>query len=146
MEKYIHYGHKKFEQNLFLPIRNRIGFIKPEGGLWASNINANFGWEDFYEKEYGGQCDKDNSFMFCLSDNARVLQINSSCELDSLPIIKNRSGVFNGWMYLDFEKIVKKYDAMEVLISKDKQLYYDLYGWDCDSILVMNSDVINMIC
>ena len=48
-------------------------------------------------------------------------------------------------MALDFEKLSKEYDAIEVFISKDEQLYWDLYGWDCDSILIMNSDIIEEV-
>lgn len=43
---------------------------------------------------------------------------------------------------LDFEEIKKEYDAIEVLISEDDQLYWDLYGWDCDSLLILNKDII----
>ena len=46
------------------------------------------------------------------------------------------------WIVLDFEKLSHKYDAIEVNISSDDELYYKLYGWDCDSILVMNPDVV----
>lgn len=41
-----------------------------------------------------------------------------------------------------FRKISQKYDAVEINISSDGKLYWDLCGWDCDSILVMNPDVI----
>ncbi|MFR3519297.1 MAG: hypothetical protein ACLTT4_12785 [Coprobacillus cateniformis] len=43
---------------------------------------------------------------------------------------------------LDFEELKRQYDAIEVNISNDYGLYWKLYGWDCDSILVMNSDVV----
>lgn len=36
----------------------------------------------------------------------------------------------------------KDYDAVEVLISEDRRLYQQLYGWDCDSILIMNPDIV----
>ena len=41
---YVHYGSNKFKPNKFREIKNKI-FIKPEGGLWASNINAKFRME-----------------------------------------------------------------------------------------------------
>ena len=43
---------------------------------------------------------------------------------------------------IDFEKLASRYDAIEVLISKDGRLYSALYGWDCDSILILNPNVI----
>jgi hypothetical protein len=34
-------------------------------------------------------------------------------------------------------------DAIKLNLSKgDYELYYELYGWDCDSILIMNPDII----
>ena len=41
---------------------------------------------------------------------------------------------------LDFEELKKEYDAIEVIISDG--LYYALYGWDCDSILILNKDIV----
>lgn len=45
---------------------------------------------------------------------------------------------------LDFEKLKEDYDAIEVLISKDSRLYWSLYSWDCDSLLVLNKDIIEL--
>ena len=39
----------------------------------------------------------------------------------------------------DFERVAKDYDFIDF---KVKELYYQLYGWDLDSILVLNPDVI----
>lgn len=50
-----------------------------------------------------------------------------------------------GWI-IDFERCTKLgYDAIELNLSADRQLYWELYGWDCDSILVMNPDRIKMV-
>ena len=48
-------------------------------------------------------------------------------------------------IFLDFEKLSKEYDAIEVNISECRDLYYSLCGWDCDSILIMNSDIIEEV-
>ncbi len=40
---YIHYGAKQFDPLLNFPIKNEHCWVKPEGGLWASRINASFG-------------------------------------------------------------------------------------------------------
>ena len=43
---------------------------------------------------------------------------------------------------LDFEKLSKDYDAIEVIdIGK---FYWALYGWDCNSILIMNPDIVEV--
>jgi len=76
-----------------------------------------------------------------LSNNARVLYINSVNDLKDLSELHNEFGICS-WKLLDFESIAKTYDAIEVNISGDPELHFTLYGWDCDSILIMNPDII----
>lgn len=139
---YIHYGHVKFNENLFADIKN-CDFVKPHGGLWASNVNAKYGWKDWCKDNNFRDCLEENSFTFKLKDNAKVLIIDDATKLKKLPTIES---IYKfSWINLDFEKIKQEYDAIEVLISEDMQLYWDLYGWDCDSLLVMNKDIIEII-
>ena len=43
----------------------------------------------------------------------------------------------------DFEAILRQgYDAMEIHISECPSLYSAMYGWDVDSILIMNPDIV----
>lgn len=142
-EIYIHYGHKCFDDNLFQEIVNEYAWVKPIGGLWASNINAKYGWKDWCKEQRFRNCSIDNSFKFKLKENAKVLKINNADMLNELPVADTPYKM--SWINLDFEKIKKEYDAIEVLISEDHQLYWDLYGWDCDSLLVLNKEVIEVI-
>lgn len=144
IEKYIHYGHRHFNKDLFSPIKNIPSLTKPSGGLWASNIYAIRGWKDWCDDNEFRRCEKDNSFKFILAIDAKILTINSSNDLENLPKGEDKYGM-SSWAILDFEKISQKYNAIEVNISSDGMLYYNLYGWDCDSILVMNPDVIQEI-
>lgn len=148
MKKYIHYGHKKFDINKFNPIRNISCFVKPNGGLWASSIDSEWGWKDWCESERFRECNKDNSFTFTLKEDAKVLRIETVDDLKDLPKMKIKYPI-RSTILLDFEKLKEKYDAIEVLISNtsfsvldDKSLYNALYGWDCDSILIMNPNII----
>lgn len=140
MKTYIHYGHTSFDKNLFIKITNEIPISKPRG-VWASGINAKYGWKDWNESEKFAECNKENSFTFTLSDNANILYINSVKDLESLSKAQDEFS-FTSWVSLDFEKLAEIYDAIEVNISSDYDLYYKLYGWDCDSILIMNPDVV----
>ena len=142
MKKYIHYGHRSFNRNLFIPIANRRNLAKPIGGLWASAVDADYGWKDWCEDSDFRKCENENSFIFTLSDNARVLYIDNISDTDNLP---KTSGEFKlcSWVCLDFEKLKDEYDAIEVKISGDG-IYFGLYGWDCDSILIMNPDIIEV--
>ena len=137
--EYIHYGHKHFEVNEFEPISNRELFPKPFGGFWASPVNAEYGWKDWNESEHFRECKLENSFKFRLNEKAKVLRIKSVNDLEELP--KAQDG-FGYMVILDFEKLAEQYDAIEVTIGYDRYLYYALYGWDCDSILIMNPDVV----
>lgn len=148
-QQYIHYGDKEFKEKLFMPINNKDFFVKPLGGLWASRDNARYGWikwckdEKFNLNKYS----ENNYFKFRLKDNSKVLIISNRNQLKKLPQInmKEKFGFNLSWTTLDFSKIAEEYDAMEVLISEDRQLYWDLYGWDCDSLLVFNKDCIECI-
>ena len=141
LEVYEHLGHSSFNRDLFRPIRNRKNWVKPDGGLWASPTSADFGWSD-WTKSNDFELDRytEDSFRFQLRPSAKVLYIDSAEQLDDLPM--QSTDIDYRWVVLDFEKLAQEYDAMEVLISKDQRLYWDLYGWDCDTLLVFNPDVI----
>ena len=143
MRRYIHYGHTKFDKSMFNKIKNVDCSTKPKGGLWASDVEAEHGWKDWCEAEEFRDCKEENSFSFVLSDNAKVLYIDSIDDLKVLPKIDEKFGMnFSSWILLDFEKLAETYDAVEVSISSDFDLYYQLYGWDCDSIVIMNPNVV----
>jgi len=142
MTGYIHYGHKNFDLSKFQEISNREMFVKPLGGLWGSPINAEFGWKDWCEAEEFKECNEDNSFKFILSENANIYYINCKEDIMKLPSIEYP--FHTPWINLDFEMIkANGIDAIQFNLSNDKgvnfedQLYYLLYGWDCDSILIL---------
>ena len=144
MEKYIHYGSTQFEPLKVGEIKNAF-FTKPSGGFWASPVNAVYGWKEWNEDEHFKECTENNSFTFTLKPEAKILKINTVEDLEGLP--KDNTLVelkLNDWCLLDFEKIKNElgYDAIEVMAGSGKGLYYALYGWDCDSILIMNSDIV----
>lgn len=151
MKTYIHYGTCAFMLELYEPIKNRC-FVKPEDGLWASPVDAKYGWKEWNENSHFWELSESKSFKFTLTENAKVLHIYSINDLENLPKEKipgmlelNMSMVF-----LDFEALMEQgYDAIELHLSEErssidfmKGLYWSLYGWDCDSILIMNPEVI----
>lgn len=143
MKNYIHYGHTKFDKSVFNKIKNVDCSTKPKGGLWASDVESEHGWKEWCNENEFRDCDKENSFSFTLSDDAKILYIESVNDLESLPKGKDKFGLnFSSWYLLDFEKLAETYDAVEVSISSDFDLYYKLYGWDCDSIVIMNPDIV----
>ena len=142
---YVHYGSKQFDLSKFHPVKNREYFSKPEGGLWGSPINTEYGWKQWCDNSGFKECTEENSFKFKLKQTANLLTINSVNDLDGLPKI---DVPFSAWVVLDFEKLLKDgIDAIELNMSSNdsygtENLYFKLYGWDCSSILVMNPDIL----
>ena len=93
MKNYIHYGHTKFDKDLFTKIKNVDCNTKPRGGLWASDINSKHGWKEWCNENEFRDCDKENSFTFTLSDDAKILYIESVNDLESLPKGKDKFGL-----------------------------------------------------
>ncbi len=131
----------------FEPVSNRPFFPKPYGGLWASPIFSDYGWKEwckcneFYGKGFG-VCN-----MFRLKPDARVLRIESDDDLDTIEkncdILQRVDSHFSDRVIcMDFEKLLKLgYDAVEVWMNTAR-IYFGLYGWDCDSIIILNPDCI----
>lgn len=143
---YIHYGHTEFKKDLFQPIQNRPMWNKPSGGLWASATDAERGWKQWAEAEDFMVCKEENSFSFKLAEDAKVCHLYSADDLDKLPR-QEMSDIYKTLgikrIYPDFEKTMEMgYDAIEIHISSDGELYNALYGWDCDSIVVLNPDIV----
>ena len=138
--EYIHYGATAFEPGKFKPIQN-WGWIKPKGGLWASPTDTENGWRDWCHMEQFRVCNDDNSFSFTLSEEARVLHLRRVADVDELPLDPSVNMAM--LRAFDFEALrAQGCDAIEIHISECPALYSAMYGWDMDSILIMNPDVI----
>jgi hypothetical protein len=144
---YVHMGSNNFNKTLFRPISNRDYFVKPDGGLWASPVDSTYGWEQWVNDNNWTDKYGEDRFYFRLKENTRLLYIDRAEQLSDLPqcIDPSLSYFYRTFCTLDFEKLAQDYDAIEVSISSDEQLYYDLYGWDVDSLLVMNPDCVEVI-
>ena len=142
--RYIHYGNDKFEINRFEVISNdsRIP-TKPYGGFWASRVDSNYSWKIYCIKQ-GYDIDLNKYIIFSIDDKARILSINNCKQLEDLPKLDDKRRGYRDNLYtkLDFERLSKKYDAIEVFIGETDELYFQLFGWDCESILIMNPQII----
>lgn len=146
---YVHYGHDEF--HLPDPIRNSNWRNKPIGGLWASRKDDPYGWKSWCEREEFRLHTFDQSFEFTLKDYANILVLSNRDQLDNLPKIDSH-GIpeltynkedWKSECYLDFKKLKQDYDAIE--LTDVGQFYWALYGWDCNSILIMNPDIVEVI-
>lgn len=139
--RYIHYGHDSFDINKFNIVKNQEFSTKPFGGLWASRVGDKNGWKEWLETNEFSFEIIDSSFEFSLRNDAKILTIDNVKILNELPRTKMQK-LSKFRVLLDFEKLAKEYDAIEILVSKDFALSYQLYGWDCDSILILNPNII----
>lgn len=140
--KLIHYGSTIYEPNKVGAIKNINSFVKPEGGLWTSPIDSKWGWCDWNDNEGFRECDIKNSFTVELSNNAKILVIDNEDDMYKMPKIEG----FLGRFYPDFEKIADQYDAIWLTVNGQSKTRHghpmNLYGWDCESVLVLNPDCI----
>lgn len=155
-EVYRHFGNNNFVYSYFTPVTNNEWSNKPHGGLYACPTkDVDISWESWC-KSNDFMTDRLNKhFDFTLKDNARVLTIKDIKDLDKLPRFRedNDSSLFS--IGIDFEKLSKDYDALMVWIYRSSDIsqdtlswdgiYYKLYGWDVDTLLVMNPDVIEEV-
>lgn len=142
---FVHYGATEFDFKKFEPIKNRVRIGKPYGGFWASPIGAKYGWENWCEDEDFRYCNIDNAFVFKLFPDANVIVINSVDDAKRLPEILN-DWWYPNYIYPDFEQLVSNgVDAILLNFSNSAGLYQAMYGWDCDSLLVMNPHIIRTI-
>jgi len=119
------------------PIVNRDS--KPVAGLWASPTKSNYGWREFCLREDYG--DLSTSFVFSVTGN--ILKIDSKDDLEKIEWYCKW-----GYYFPDFELMQNEVDAIWLTITglfETKNLLnkYVLYGWDCESVLIMNKNVIN---
>lgn len=136
----IHYGSERFEKKLFRKIINN-DWTKPIGGLWTSPTGSTYGWKEWCLQEDFRIDSLSSHFKLKFTKEARVLLIDSFPDLEKLPKRKVN--------YLDFEKISNKFDAIWLTEKGQWETRFtrpfNLYGWDCESILVLNPESVEEI-
>lgn len=158
MEEYIFMSRKgnEIKKEYFKDVKNASEAlpIKPEIGtcLWASIYTPE---EDYLSEWHEFVCNEMESILgeyesiykFKLKPDAKIFTIDSRNDLYLLlSEYKLDNPKINYKTAIDFEKISKDYDAIH--LTSNGQINtrfgdYDLYGWDVDSLLVLNFDCID---
>ena len=148
---YVHYGGKVFDKNKFKKIKNIIG-NKPSGGFWACPTDSEKNWKNWCTKKHGttSELDENNAIFFKLKDDAKIFKIHSLDDCNKLKeMYKTENDIFAELRFfktINYEKMLEDgWDGVELLISSDSRLYDEMYGWDVDSILVLNPDIVLQI-
>lgn len=139
----IHYGNSVFDASLFQPIQDSTtGFNKPRGGLWASPIKSKYGWREW--------CEMENFRVESLKSFFKFLFVGRVLIIDKFEDIKKLHWDRKRAFYRPyFEPLLSDYDAIHLTENGEREtrfsLGYTLYGWDCESVLVLNKDCIKLI-
>lgn len=136
----IHYGSPVFYHEKFNPVFDSH-WIKPRGGgFWASPVDAEWGWKQWCESEEWGLERLTTHVRLTFKGN--VLTIDSVADLDLLEwskpngTIMHHEGIRFGVMRR------AGIDAIHLTTNGQEATRYSeprrLYGWDCESVLIMN--------
>jgi hypothetical protein len=140
--KLVTYGcGNRFEIDKFKPIRNRTALNKPAGGLWASPIDSSHGWKDWCDAE--GYGDLSTSFRF--EFYGKTLVVDGADDLCKIPWVVNSSFTV---IVPDFKRMSLEYDAIHLTkngLAETRFSQPDLYGWDCECVLIFNKNLVNPI-
>lgn len=116
-------------------------WCKPQGGLWASPVDSEFGWPDWCRVENFGDTAKQLRVILDI-DMGSFITIDSQDDLSQLPWHPSVAG-FNLMEAIDFEKLVAG-GVDGIYLTEQGQwatrfsFPRTLYGWDCESILILN--------
>ena len=136
----IHYGATQYDPKKFLPISDLPLHNKPKGGLWTSPVDSKYGWWNWCEDESFG----DTTKSFEVDFKGTFFVIDSVDDMNKLPWIE-----LKGFSFVSFQALCANcftYDAIHLTEKgqNETRLTYprSLYGWDCETVLVMNPDSI----
>lgn len=139
----IHYGNSEYNKRKVKKIKNQ-NWIKPQGGLWTSPVDSEFGWKDWCEAENFRDCEEGNSFKLKFKTGTKIAIIDSLPDLEGMPFQPNNA-VFSITKFIDYEYLVKiGVDAIWLTANGQWKTRLsssvNLYGWDCDTVFIMNKN------
>ena len=139
-------------QNPFIlqPIQVSNSCNKPKGGLWLSPVESKYRWWDWCIENMP-EWIKGCNFVQISIHKERMLIIDSEEDMENLfPWVPYKYST--GWnqndiVRIDFEKLVDSGVDSILLTEKgegETRFTYpkSLYGWDCETILVLNNRAI----
>lgn len=144
--EFITYGLGKFDKSKFDSVKND-DFIKPIGGLWSCPVNSDWGWKDWCE--YNGFKEErlSNWFKFKLDENSNVFVIDNPEDLNEMNEMANYVTLY-GDVFPDFEKLSGSFDGIlltDIGESCTRFTHPGLRGWDVESLLIFNPEVIEVV-
>ena len=163
--KIYHYTENANFKLYGIEIKNKFIWCKPKGGLWTSPSNSLYGWNERCKEEGF----RDNNKLTIvemiidvddLGNNKNLIVIDKEDDLDKLiwspvPDIRElveKTGfkVSFGMEMVDFVKMKENgIDAIWLTMEgqwKTRLTYpRNLYGWDCECVLILNERCIKTV-
>ncbi len=121
---------------------------KGSAGLWASPIASSWGWKDWCVSEQFNLERLAKSFLVRITGN--ILTINTVEDLDFLAWKPSKSITGPSFQGIEFAKMRDSGIDAIFLTERGQNATRlssprNLYGWDCESVLVMNPGIIEPI-
>lgn len=131
----------RFRRDRFSPVKN--GFPKPQGGLWTSPSDSTYGWKQWAEENSFG----DLTSSFAIEFRGRVCKIDSAKDLSDIPWFDPIPGKMLSIGSPDVEALAKAgIDAVWLTDEGEQSTRFSegrsLYGWDCETVYVLNPDCV----
>lgn len=125
------------------PIEIGNGYNKPIGGLWASPLGSEEGWKEYCEKEESLSI-ADLTRVEMDLDMRNFITIDSVGDLNKLYWLPSS---VPGMELLDFKQMkAEGVDGIYLTAAGQRRTRLShprhLYGWDCESVVVMNERAI----
>lgn len=148
--EFITYGKHIDPAKFIKPHQGRCRWMnKPDGGLWASPVDSEWGWRDWCEAE-NFPCNTQVWTKFKFKESARIMEILDLGLLHHY-IRKYPAKVdILGHVCFDWDSIIKDYDAVYLSDNGNRECHLpmipgpDLNAWDCESVMVLNLDIIEI--
>lgn len=148
--KVVHYTKPFFKLHP-ITIKNGDGktelFIKPHGSLWCAPLDSAYGWIDWCRAESYGDIDHKQRVILDV-DTSNFVVIDSVVDMETKLPWYQIHGLFQA---IDFEAMVGQgIDGMHLTEKGQIDTRWSeprsLYGWDCETILILNERCIKEVC
>jgi hypothetical protein len=150
---------KVYDPSKFEPIINKPFNNKPKGGLWTSPFHPDIGseWIEWCkEEEFGVKAEGSPISFLKVKDDGKFLLINTLNDLIEILKafqLKSYQGKFFDPV-LDYESLTRSIDGIYLttagqcatrLSGIEDDSHASLYGWDCETVFIMNQNVIDNV-
>lgn len=150
MQEFITHGKECFDRDQFIIPSNRPYINKPYGGLWGCRYKpySNSAWHEWCVSERFFTEALKSGFIYSIKEDSRLYIIDTYRDLEEITdrFPNDKDDLLFPNKTIDYVGIMKEYDAI-YLTDRGQSVTrhsrpYSLYGWDVESILILNGDII----